>query len=568
MLRPSRAAFVVLLTLGTVALAWGGRPLVGGDRPLDPTPVSGALVPSMGDHEKGLDSIQEGDIEVHLWNVASSALEGRDTPSVGQERAGRYIVEEFRRAGVLPATEIPGVASKTGGGRGAGPEEGLADSDYHSTWNRGLPAPVPSGCSLRLIVPGEKPKDFELGEHFVPTDDLNGRAEGSLVFLGYGIRSKSERFDELKGVDLAGTIAVIVEGEPRHKRKFEGPEITAAASLWSKLPELADEGVRGVIVVRRAPDPTDGVKKPPVVLAGPELGYRHTWATWNLQEKGVRRPRGGDRLPVLEVTAEVASELLGDDVLEMAAAIDKAAKPKSREYGKRTVRMAAATETRSLRCTNIVGCIPGSDLAQEIVIVGAHYDHVGVDERGRIGAGADDNGSGTSALLEISSALALAEPRRTVVLCAFSGEEDGLLGSKALADDLPFEKERVVGMVNMDMIGRGETAEVAVLGTRETPVYKDLLEDAKRLAKTGVKNIEFVRGNPDGIWERSDHYSFHRVGIPSIFIFEGVPIGNNKDYHTPRDTIANLDIDKVTRTAKLVYNLVWLMANEDDPMDD
>src|SRR6185436_6770984 len=133
----------------------------------------------------------------------------------------------------------------------------------------------------------------------------------------------------------------------------------------------------------------------------------------------------------------------------------------------------------------------------------------------------------------------------------FAAEEDGLLGSQALCENLPVPKEQIVAMINMDMVGRGKTDEVAVLGIVQNPDLEKLLQRALRMSRTGVKNIVMREG--EDLFQRSDHYSFHKLGLPVLFFFEGLPISNNPDYHTWRDSADKLDYDKMARTARLVF---------------
>jgi hypothetical protein len=291
------------------------------------------------------------------------------------------------------------------------------------------------------------------------------------------------------------------------------------------------------------------------------LGFRHTWASWAGSAPDAVEAVD---MPALEITPEVAFAILGVDVLEIAAKADRSGKPPKPVRSGRTVRLAARSETRGVDIDNVVGIVRGTDpaLAGEYVVVGAHYDHVGVDQRGRIGFGADDNASGTAAMLEVVTALAAAGPRRSILACAFAAEEDGLIGSKALCDRLPVPRESLVAMLNMDMIGRGEADEVAVLGVPENPSFEKLLARANKLQSTRIKDI--VTGQGQDLFERSDHYSFHAIGVPVLFFFEGLPISRNADYHTWRDTIDKVDVDKVARTARLVFNVAWLLADDDE----
>jgi hypothetical protein len=487
-------------------------------------------------------SITRQELEVDVWSLAAAPLEGRDSPSAGLERAARYIETRFEQAGWKP----------------------LGGETFKRPFTRALPEPVPAECALASTVDGVA-KTYEYGAHFVPLTGCSGTAEGELVFLGFGIESKSERFDEVEG-DLRGKIALILEGEPRHPKRFEGPEVTADATLWKKLETLRDNRLAGVLVVRRAPEPGAGAgkKKGEPKLEPAPLRFRHTWATWNGHEM-TRVPEGlpSELLPALEISSACASELLGEDVEALALKIDKTCQPQPRKPKGRSVKMASKSRSGSVSIDNVVAALEGSDerLKHEYVVIGAHYDHIGVDDRGRIGFGADDNASGTAALLEVMQALSVARPKRSVLACAFAAEEDGLLGSKALCDNLPVPRDALVAMINMDMIGRGETAEVAVLGLFQNPGFEKVLERARKLSKTGIKNVVMRQG--EDLFQRSDHYSFHQLDVPVLFFFEGLPISKNADYHTWRDTIDQLDFDKIENTTRLVFNTTWLIADDE-----
>jgi Zn-dependent M28 family amino/carboxypeptidase len=269
-----------------------------------------------------------------------------------------------------------------------------------------------------------------------------------------------------------------------------------------------------------------------------------------------------ERPPTLEITPACAQALLGFDVLAVAAELDRSGKARRPLRTGRRARISASTREAPVRIDNVVGWVRGSDpeLAGEVVVVGAHYDHVGVDDRGRVGHGADDTASGTAALIVAAEAFARAPARRSLLFCAFAAEEDGLVGSAELCRRPPVDPRQLVAMLNMDMIGRGEADAVAVIGVPRNPDLGKVLERARKLAGTGVRDLETRRG--EELWTRSDHYSFHRIGVPSLFFFEGLPISRNPDYHTWRDTPDQLDFDKIARTARLVFNTAWLLAND------
>ncbi|MFN0009767.1 MAG: M20/M25/M40 family metallo-hydrolase [Planctomycetota bacterium] len=492
----------------------------------------------------GFATIAEADLERDVQALSTPELEGRDSPSLGLERAAVIVEERFSAAGLVAAYAD------------------AADSGFRRPFQRSLPEPEPGGCALE--IPGDAGAPFVLGRDFVPVTGFKGEAEGEIVFAGYGIQSKTERYDDFAGLVLKGKVVLVIHAEPRHDRKFDGPELSRAASLWDKIDDLADAGAAGVLAVRRPAAATAGPRgksTATTAVAETALSFRYTWAQWN----GVMSdPEPKKRLPVLEVSMACASAVLGADVEALAARIDQGQKPVKGPASKRRVRMQSATRPASVSIDNVVGLLRGSDpvLAEEFVVVGAHYDHVGVDARGRIACGADDNASGVAALLEIAEALATAGPRRSALFCAFAGEEDGLLGSKAFCGDLPVPKAKIVAMINMDMIGRGDAGEVAVLGIPQNPSLEKVIARARKLKPSGLREVVMRQG--EELFQRSDHYSFHEIGIPVLFFFEGLPIEENEDYHTWRDTVDKVDTGKMLNTTRLVYNTTWLLTDDDE----
>ncbi len=490
----------------------------------------------------GFESITEKDVLVHVTELAAPQLEGRDSPSEGLTRAGDYIISRLKAAGVEPG----------------GPDQG-----FRMPYTRHFAAPVPARCALMLELEGGETVSFALEEDFVPLPGCPGEGHGPLSFHGFGITGSEERrYDDLKGRNCKGEVVMVLESEPRHKKLFEGPEITAAGDVYAKIRTLEERGAAGVLVVRRPPaeEPKGADGKP---LAPAALGYRYTWADWNTGAPDVKEAAHGTtvEIPVLEVSAAAATRILGEDVLELAANIEKTGKPLRREPKERKVTLSAEFAPQDVPLDNIVGLVRGTDpaVAGEYVVLGAHYDHIGVDGWGRIGCGADDNASGSAGLLELAEGFALSRPRRSLLFAWFSAEEDGLIGSRSFCDNPPVPREALIAMLNMDMIGRCEEGEVVVVGTHLNPGFEDVLKEAKKLRATQIKKVVTNKGID--LWGRSDQAPFHDLGIPALFFTEGEIDADNPDYHTYRDTIDRLSIPKVTRTTRLVYNTAWLIAN-------
>jgi hypothetical protein len=496
-----------------------------------------------GDGAAGIETITEDELAAHVRELAAPEIEGRASPSEGLTRAAAYIEARFREAGL------------TGAGK---------EGSFRLGYVQDLVAPNPSLCRLEVTRKGEPALRLELEQDFVPLPECRGEAAGTLVFAGFGITDSKERYDDLKGTKVKDKIALVLEGEPRHKKLFDGPAITAAADVYAKVLALEDAGAKGVLVVRRPPpERTAGADGKP--MPATELGYRYLWAPWNpaLVPPPPERTRVPS-IPALEITGEVASSLLGEDVEELAVKIDRGGKPLRRELDEVSVSLASSFQRTEVPLENVAGIVAGTDpaLAGEFVVIGAHYDHIGVDTWGRIGCGADDNASGTAALLELAQAFAAAPARRGIVFAAFSAEEEGLIGSAFFVDEPPVPTASMVAMLNMDMIGRGDPDEVVVIGTKQNPALMDVLERAKKLHPTGLARV--ITGKAEEFWERSDQFSFHKKGVPVLFFFECVTEAENPDYHTFRDTIELLEIPKMARITRLVFNTAWVLAQNDE----
>ena len=216
---------------------------------------------------------------------------------------------------------------------------------------------------------------------------------------------------------------------------------------------------------------------------------------------------------------------------------------------------------------NVLGRLQGSDpqVAQEVVLVTAHMDHIGITRDGRVNNGADDNASGTTTLLVTADELASRPaPRRSIVFLAVSGEEKGLLGSEWWANNPTLPLADAVADINVDMIGRNDPDAVGATPSPEHPEYNTLVERAVQLAPQSGLTITWTApaagdDKVDNYYFRSDHYNFAEKGIPVVFFFSGL----HEDYHKPTDDLEKIDRAKIAKMIDLVGRLATDVANAD-----
>jgi Zn-dependent M28 family amino/carboxypeptidase len=240
---------------------------------------------------------------------------------------------------------------------------------------------------------------------------------------------------------------------------------------------------------------------------------------------------------------------------------------------------------KTLNGTNVLAYIPGSDKKDEVLVITSHLDHIGVDPDGQVNNGADDDGSGTVAMMEIAEAFQLAVeqgegPRRSILFLHVSGEERGLLGSKYYTDNPVYPLKETVANLNMDMIGRVDSLHL------QQPDYlyligSDILSDDLHEISITINekyvnlNLDFRYNDPTTlVWERgryrennyyyrSDHYHFIKNNIPAIFYFNGT----HPDYHTPNDTPDKIEYELLKRRTKLIFHTAWVIANREERIE-
>jgi Zn-dependent M28 family amino/carboxypeptidase len=471
----------------------------------------GAVLPTPATASTAAATIQPRDFHARIGFLASDALQGRDTPSQGLEAAAAYISSEFYRAGLRPA----------------------GTDGYLQRWPYSTLALDPAAVHLEFRTAAAS-RTLVFGQDYYVAAGSAEPFSGGIVFASRQLAGDAEVRSALR--DRA--VAVYM------------PELSQGA----------------VMTARNAADAAGAAAL--VVLLGPAVSQ----ADIARSAAAAQRPtRAVQRLPVFFVRHDRARQLLADGGLDFDAATGTDAPARASALTGVTAFVGARPgETRHMP-PNVVGVLPGSDpaLRGTYVVFSAHFDHVGVAGAGswqctaiadnRICNGADDNASGTAAILELAHAYAaLPEPpRRSLVFLAVSGEEKGLLGSAYYADNPTVPIDSIVANINLDMLGRNHPDSVVVIGQ----TYSSL---GPLLHQVNDRHPELAMTVSDDLWPeqrffyRSDHFSFARREVPALFFFTGV----HEDYHRPTDTVDRIDLDKITRITRLVFHYGMAIAND------
>ena len=469
----------------------------------------------------------------HVKFLASDALEGRGNGSPGLEKAADYIAGRFRAAGLEP-----------GGDRGT----------FFQTFEIVTGLSIDPGNVLKVRGP-HGTASFQIGRDYEllsVSSTAGSTSDGPLplVFAGYGIFAAPQHYDDYAGIDVSGKAVLIFTHEPQEYDPgsvFDGTTNTIHSGVMQKAVLARTRGARAVLLVEDpAHDPA-------------ALRYERWMEDPQADEYGI---------PVFLVFRDRLQQALGFslDFAAVARDIDRDLKPRSRALS--NISMTAVERVSKVRrpVRNVIGVLTGCDpsRASEAVVIGAHYDHLGRSARhslapnaaGQIHHGADDNASGTAAVIEMAGAAAASRAAfpRTLVFAAFAGEELGLLGSSYYVDHPTVPLENTLAMINLDMVGRAR-GRILVSGLDSTPSLDLDLKLAQ--AAVGLRLNTFSDGPGVG---SSDDTSFLLRKIPSIGFFSGF----HADYHRPSDTWEKIDAAGGAAVAALALSLAGRIASRPD----
>jgi hypothetical protein len=525
--------------------------------------------------------------------LASDELEGRGIGTEGLNKAALYIRQEFQAAG-LDVSHVKGGAFQT----------------FDMSTKAELGAPN----ALRFLGPDGKAIDLKQDVDFRPCSfGGSGKIEGELVFAGYAIDSAANHYRDFKDVDVKGKVVLImrrVPGQDNPHGPFSGlhGDISRDADLHSKLSNAIAAGASGLVIVNDPASVRQNIKDGEAMVrkatarvvaaaeafeaadpahAAPKTDAAKAAAAKNLSESVTQLKKArtaaaqGDNdpfmafgyggngkagsIPVVQLKVAACDRLLkaslGKTLENLEAAIDHDMKPQSAALKGWKVDGVTTIRRVPTEVKNVIGVLEGAGpLANETIVLGAHYDHLG---RGGLGSGsllessheihngADDNASGSVAVLELARRFAHRPKKlpRRLVFIAFTGEEEGLIGSAHYVKDPLFPLDTTVAMINLDMVGRLRDDKLTVFGVGTSDHWKDLLDPSMT-----AHHLHLIP-KPEGFGP-SDHSSFYAKKIPVLFFFTG----SHSDYHRPTDDWQKINIPGMDRVIDVVEDVTAAIA--------
>ncbi len=482
----------------------------------------------------GLNAITAEEMYAHVAYLADDKMLGRDTPSPQLDSCAVFIANYFKAHGLKSVENAAGYFQKVP----------LLKTNLTEIAKQ----------KFLLTVSGITTK-YEIKQDFVPLYlSANREITAPVIFAGYGITAPEYDYDDYAGIDARDKIVLVYSSEPQEKDSssvFDGLNETDHAKLHHKVINAIDHGASGLIYVtqpgrrfRRPPNPWPSLMKNAPADAIPlTLGEKEE-----------------NKIVVTQIGRNLAETLFSTAPQTMEAVyqnIDKMLQPQSFALPNVVVTVSVELAAEKFWTQNVVALWEGADpeLRQEIVIIGGHYDHIGVSNDTTIFNGADDNASGTAGVMAVAKAFSACpqRPKRSVLFMTFAGEEKGLFGSRYYANTDPLlALDKTVAMINLDMIGRNDTSAVEVYGWSSSPELKDML-----LTANAIVNMPFKLQDDKKMRGASDHMSFARKKIPNLFFFTGL----HPDYHKSSDTAEKILPEKMAKIARLTFGIAWQLAN-------
>jgi aminopeptidase YwaD len=460
----------------------------------------------------------------HIRYLASDELAGRLPGTEGGLAASDYVARQFKELGLQPA--------------------GTEGSYFQPFTIRGLKKLNEERASLKVAG---LDRSWEIRRDWIPLPYCKpGKIDGPLAFAGYGIEAPDHGYNDYADFDATDKILLILRHEPKSddpEADFGGETPSRHALFSKKAKVAAKKGAKALLIVN-APN------------RDPEKDELYPWQDWNTHQTYA--------VPMVQISRELANAILEraqmPNLKTLQEKLDSERKPLSADL--KDVTVEVDTGVAYVEGRNVLGLLEGDGSSEEIIVVGAHHDHLGkvprsaggTDNKPVIHNGADDNASGTSGVLEMARAFAAGpRPHRNILFMTFDGEELGLLGSSHFVKHPTVALDKVRAMINLDMIGRVSQDHLAIFGVPSAKEFRDVV---RRAAEAVGLEYE-APGTDAGFFSSSDQFSFYRQGIPVLFAFTGV----HKQYHQPEDDWELIDGEGAVKLLQMMYTVTHELAN-------
>lgn len=496
-------------------------------------------------------TIKAKDLEKHLTFIASDSLKGRNTGSKEQWVAAQYIANHFKSVGLAPVN---------------GSYFQKVDLLNRAWTTVELKAKGKSFLYLR---------DF-IANALAP---IAANTKFKVNFVGYGVQK--DGYQDYKNVKANGNFLLAFEGEAKDANRnyvlsgSKNPSAFGKGDGWKEKMKYAKEaGAKGLILI------TDRDE----VAFGNFVRQRQVMAQRFGNERMVFTEDTKDvsgEFPVMVISTDMAAQLLGTDtksLLDFKTQLGKEKKSLVSKFKANPIELTIERKESPVDTYNVVGYLEGTDKKDEVIVLTAHYDHIGISFDGKINNGANDDGSGTVTIMELAEAFAKAaadgkKPRRSILFMTVTGEEKGLLGSEFYSRHPLFPLANTVCNINIDMVGRDDDEHVGkpdfiyVIGSDKLSSHLHQIMEDQNKKHTGL-DLDYRYNDPNDenrFYYRSDHYNFAKHGIPVAFFFNGV----HADYHQPTDDIEKIEFDKAQKVGRLAFYMAWEIANREQrlPVD-
>ncbi|ETN95913.1 Peptidase family M28 [Zhouia amylolytica] len=470
-------------------------------------------------------SISEEELKTHLYTYASDEFEGRETGEPGQKKAVEYLRKQYQMMGI-PAAQ--------------------ANGDYFQK----VPLQVAGAPKGNILINNT---NYAIGEHLITfSNPISG--DYDIIYAGYGI--ETDTYSDYKNMDVSGKFVLIKSGEPKNSDGTYTLSNSNKPTDWSNWREsLANRfeiaKSKGAVGILYYDDSYfSRVKR------------RYDYYTKS-NHSGSMSFKSEEQEPVGIIIDKSLAESLISDISTNNQVKDLNV----------NITLDYNASIKDVDTENVVSVIKGSEKPNEYIVISSHLDHIGISGDGEINNGADDDGSGSVAMLEIAEAFKKAEmdgftPKRSIVFLHVTGEEKGLFGSAYYAEHPIFPLEQTVADLNIDMIGRidpkreGDRNYIYLIGADKLSSELHEISEAtnEKYCKIELDYKYNDENDPNRFYYRSDHYNFAKNNVPVIFYFNGT----HDDYHRPSDTPDKINYDLLANRAKLVFHTAWELANREE----